>query len=86
MRILTAELDGTCGLPREMLGMDGELNKERSDKLPCWLLLLNGPPYGVFSVSSWIGVLFPAVGLDCELFTIGGELGPDSGLLAESKN
>lgn len=30
-------------------------------------------------------MLLPAVGLDCELFIVGGELGPDSGLLPESK-
>lgn len=36
-------------------------------------------------LTSCIGVLLPAVGLACELFTVGGELGPDSGLLVESK-
>lgn len=30
-------------------------------------------------------MLLPAVGLACELFTVGGELGPDSGLLPESE-
>lgn len=32
---LTEELDGTWGLPNEMLGMDGELKSERSERLPC---------------------------------------------------
>lgn len=48
---LTAELHGTWGLPNEMLGMDGELKSERSDKLPCWLLLVKVLPYGTFSLS-----------------------------------
>lgn len=30
-------------------------------------------------------MLLPAVGLACELLTVGGELGPDSGLLPGSK-
>lgn len=34
-RVLTEELDGTWGLPSEMLGMDGELKSERSERLPC---------------------------------------------------
>lgn len=32
-----------------------------------------------------MGVLLPAVGLAWELLPVGGELGPDSGLLPESK-
>jgi len=49
--MLTDELDGTWGLPNEMLGMDGELKSERSEKLPCWLLLVRRPPYAEFSPS-----------------------------------
>ena len=29
------EPDGTCGRPSEMFGMDGELNSDRSERLPC---------------------------------------------------
>ena len=72
--------------------MDGELKRERSERLPCWLPLVSWPPYGAPpSLSSCMGVLEPppppplAVGDDCELLTVGGEFGPDSGLLPESE-
>lgn len=63
-----------CARPRDILGIDGELNNDKSFILPRCV-----PWYCGSSFSSWIGAL---VG-DPRFVKAGGELGPESGVLLE---